>query len=374
MPNFSTENWMGGRHPTGAPSYMEYTPLLKADGGVPHLTPEMAFERFLPPDGFDGALTPGEVAYVRLLIDHARTVGKCPVLTDTRTLGRSAALKKAFGGAHVLLYRNPFYQWCSYNQLYLAGSKYFVETIDRILPHCGQDKFLRDLALLYPGANKEPNRKTLIVFLFLHIYLYYRNMDVADLMIDIDMLTNDEYRVDAEEKLSAFCGTEVDLGGYRPSICFSTVNDLDMNEMRELLNNIPDMFMALDQSPDGPSPAGQAMVRKCRDDFLEALERYRHYAGFLTRYVFGRDGLKERLDVAQGIALTRRRERDQAMVELNAAHAAQGRLETEMAFLQQERDLVSGELSAARAELERLRGGMAAAEAPVAQVMAEEQP
>ena len=89
------------KHPEGAPYFLEFARLFDADGAVRGFDRSMATERFIPGEGLAGALSAQERSYVAGLIDYAYARRKIPVLTDTRTLGRFAALAGAPCAAHA---------------------------------------------------------------------------------------------------------------------------------------------------------------------------------------------------------------------------------------------------------------------------------
>ena len=117
------------KHPESAPYFLEFAPLIESDGAVRGYDPSMAIDRFLPADGPHGVLSLAERAYVEGLIENAARLGKIPILTDTRTLGRLEALAKAFPGHHVLLVRNLFHQWASYSEQCAGGNRYFLDML-----------------------------------------------------------------------------------------------------------------------------------------------------------------------------------------------------------------------------------------------------
>lgn len=111
----STAQGWNSRHPALTLPYgEEYRPLLRPClrpflKGVPGYRKEFALERYFPTEAGIGP----EVQYVSRLIKHARRRDTLAVLGFSRSLGRSAALKQALGGYHVLVRRNPQQQWLS---------------------------------------------------------------------------------------------------------------------------------------------------------------------------------------------------------------------------------------------------------------------
>src|SRR5215472_7987945 len=103
--SLAPSSW-NSRHPATEPYYREFVPLIRKSGGVRLFTPEISYRWFLPTDGPNGDLRPGEVKYLALLIRHAKRLGRIPVFGFVRSLGRVAAIKKRFPGLHIFQYRN----------------------------------------------------------------------------------------------------------------------------------------------------------------------------------------------------------------------------------------------------------------------------
>lgn len=106
----TAQGW-DSRHPRLTLPYAdEYRPLLRPLlKGVPGYRREFALGRYFATEADIGP----EAAYLARLIGHAHRRATVPVLGFSRSLGRSAALKRALGGYHVLVRRNPRQQWLS---------------------------------------------------------------------------------------------------------------------------------------------------------------------------------------------------------------------------------------------------------------------
>lgn len=104
------QGWNSRHPPLVLPYAEEYRPLLRPLlKGVPGYRKDFALARYFP----SAAGVRPEVAYVSRLIRHAQHRGTHPVLGFSRSLGRAAELKRALGGYHVLVSRNPRQQWLS---------------------------------------------------------------------------------------------------------------------------------------------------------------------------------------------------------------------------------------------------------------------
>ena len=175
----------------GRPYFLEFARLFDGDGAVRGFDRSMATERFIPGggEGLAGALSAQERSYVAGLIDYAYARRKIPVLTDTRTLGRFAALAGAFPGRHVLLVRNAFHQWGSYTEQWAHGNSYFMDMLFKTIEGSRHDPFVRLLSDWFADEDRSPNSAaTFQLFLLFHLYLYANAFDAADLILDVNKI------------------------------------------------------------------------------------------------------------------------------------------------------------------------------------------
>lgn len=209
------------KHPEVKAYFDAYLPLLQPGGGVRGFAAPMAFERFFAP----GGMTEAETAYVGGLIGHARAEGRVPVLTSTRSLGRVAALRAAFGGTHVLLYRNMFRQWASCTEQWMLNTEYFLDSVARIIAAAGRDRKLARLAPLVSHGMAPWRPESLKAMLLVQAILYDRARQACDVVVDIDRLALDAgYRGATEAGLLAGTGLAVDLSSARLSMAYSLVD------------------------------------------------------------------------------------------------------------------------------------------------------
>jgi hypothetical protein len=105
----SPSSW-NSRHPALSRPYRhEYLPLPGLFGkGVRGYREDFAVARFFPPYS---SIVP-EVRYLSRLLEHARRLNKQAVLGFSRSLARTALIKQALGGYHVVIHRIPFNSGC----------------------------------------------------------------------------------------------------------------------------------------------------------------------------------------------------------------------------------------------------------------------
>ena len=203
------EAWKSG-HPSSAPYFLEFVPMLKAGGGVHGFSENFAFKEFFPPTGSHGDLSSEQHSYVSSLVAHAERKSLIPVLACTRSLGRMGALKKAFGGVHVFLYRPIFDQWASYLAQSRSGNDYFINTTMEIIVNNQHDRFMRWIFNRYiSSGDQEINRSyednCFYCHFSLHVYLYLLAIEECDIElnsadISIDKLLSENFSRDVFDK------------------------------------------------------------------------------------------------------------------------------------------------------------------------------
>lgn len=317
-------SWPSG-HPAGAPYLLEFLPLLTPQGGVARYRASMAIESFVPAAGLAGDLSREEVEYVDMLIGHARRLDRQPVLADTRTLGRLGALKRQFGGIHILLHRNLLHQWASYSRLAYEGNTFFLLMIKNIIEFGQHDPFLRDLRQLYPlGPPDCRSENYFMAFLLLHLYLYTHAFAHASMAIDVTRLArNADYRRKIQRRIRKQTTIELDLDTVRENFEFSLLPYPDLAELRENL-------VASMQSIRSFQNAGKSEVRRAHlliEGLIEEMERHNFYASGVTSILCRPGGL---LDV--------RSERDRLVGEQEALRNQQESLVRERSELVAEQD------------------------------------
>lgn len=263
------------KHPPCAPYFFEFLPLLRPEGGVAGYVRAMDLERFIPADGVAGELSEEERHYVGALIDHSRSAGMLPVFSETRTLGRARALKAAFGGKAVLVYRNLFHQWGSYCSQDAMGNPAFIATIKDTMAASKHDFFLKSLGEWYRVDERGSDDQDMFAcFLLLHLYLYAVSFDVSDLVVDTNAIARDpEIRAATETALSGMVGGAVDLSDARESFQFSPTR---IGNAAVFIDTI-DQFAKLIAADARVSPQAVAFMNRAKDEALAEMDRHAFY-------------------------------------------------------------------------------------------------
>ncbi|TDG28376.1 hypothetical protein [Paracraurococcus ruber] len=352
-------------HPKVEPYFREFAPLLAAEGGIPGYAKAFALQAFMPKP--DGTLPDGQRAYVQALLDWPERLGRTPVLTCTRTLGRVGALKRAFGGWHILLHRNLFQQWISYLHQAETGNGYFLGTVREIILADAGDPVLAalrpciaaDAAGGFHGYRGEDD--AFRAFMGFHLSLSMRAAADADRVVDANRLAVDgEDRRALEAALRDRVGLTVDLSSAREQIEFP---GLRLSRRWPLDAALRDVFAAAARQvaglslPDGMPAA--AFGQRLLDDAAAEEARW----AFYTRGVLGHvrrikaEGARTPCETAAAcpaalaeIARVRAEcaaaaARSAAAVDalharLAAAHAAQARAEARSQALRAEADTI----------------------------------
>jgi hypothetical protein len=215
--------WESG-HPGMEPYFMEYVPLLREEGGVAGFEQSMAFAQFFPVKGYNGSLSRPEKAYIKSLIAHATRMRRTACLTCKRSLGRVRALKRAVGGAHIVLQRNFLQQWRSYREQINLDNPYFSNVLLRTIALNRHEPFiacLGDFVRGQPGgagdivSSELENDDFFVAFVAFHFYLYLLTSDDSDLVIRTSDLPDPDYRHSTEDLLGNCTGLTIDLSDAR---------------------------------------------------------------------------------------------------------------------------------------------------------------
>ncbi len=264
------------KHPEAAPYFLEFAPLVGADGAAPGYDRRMAVEWFFPRDGLRGALGAAERNYIQGLIGSAEQRRKIPVLTDTRTLGRFRALAEAFPGCHVLLVRNAFHQWASYTEQWAHGNSYFLDMLFATLAGARGDPFARLLSDWFVQDDRAPtNAATFQLFLLFHLYLYAHAFDAADLVVDVNRVADaPEHRAAVEAALSEAVGAPIDLSDARTPFGLSLFS---VASRAAFIDTIEQFFKLM--IDDAVSVEAAEFAGRAKDDALSEWERCEFYGG-----------------------------------------------------------------------------------------------
>jgi hypothetical protein len=215
------------RHPQlSAPYFAEYLPLISG-AGVARYEDRFAVRRYFVP----AQQSLDEAAYLAALLELANSCGKQPVLGFSRSLGRVGAIKRVFGGAHVVLIREPLQQWLSARmQRLLNGNPYFElgylmilalaprpSAAGRIarwlgIPHLRYGSFGRHYRLLRRRYAQLDDELSYRAFIAVYLLSYARAMRHADLVVDMDLLSSvNAYAAAVSGELLQATGVELDF-------------------------------------------------------------------------------------------------------------------------------------------------------------------
>jgi hypothetical protein len=253
VPVMRPDNWRS-HHPSGAPYFMEFVPLLGGASGVTGFPAEhVPGSRFIGRGGVEGPLDDDVREYVSDLIAHARASGRVPVLTDPRLLARAAGFQAAFGGTHILLIRNLFEQWVSVCGQWQAGNDYFIRTIFNQLRSGGQDPFFsflmsqfptRDRAHFEDWARDENLDVVFGCYVASRIYLLLHARRHCDLVVDITNLEDPVYRAAVESSLATRLGVDIRLDDFERRIDYPRRLVQSLRDCRSTMAKLVDRALA----------------------------------------------------------------------------------------------------------------------------------
>jgi hypothetical protein len=199
-----TQHAWDSRHPhLAAPYFAEYLPLI-VGSGVARYEDRFAVGRYFVPT----QQPLDEAAYLASLLRLAETADKQAVLGFSRSLGRVGAIKRLFGGRHVVLIRDPVQQWLSARSHRVQhGSPYFeighlmilalaprLSVAGRIahwlkIPHLRFGSFGHQYRLLRRRFEPLDDELSYRAFLAVYMLSYMRALRHADVVIDMDRLS-----------------------------------------------------------------------------------------------------------------------------------------------------------------------------------------
>ncbi len=229
----TTLTW-NSRHPElKSPYWHEYLPLLRMAGlrGVRGHRDAFAVAEYFP----QAAAMPKQVDYLWRLIEEARRQGKRAVFGFSRSLARAPALKRAFGGWHFAIRRNPRQQWLSCRSYRVEeGAAYFelchflILALAPVQSPAGRyarylglpcpppAKFREQFRFMQAALGTWSDELSYRAFLAVNQLSQDAAASVADLSIDIDRLTGDSrYRTDLRGHIFARTGLEIPFDDCR---------------------------------------------------------------------------------------------------------------------------------------------------------------
>ena len=343
------------KHPPAGPYFMEFLPLLRPEGGVAGFDPEMHLARCIPREGPDGSLAANEILYVQQLISHASHSGQRAVLTCTRSLGRVHALRRAFDGVHIVVYRNLLHQWASYSAQALAGNMYFIDCTDKVIRLNRHDKFICAIDDFFHVREVSPyNENMFLAFVALHFYLYAIAASSCDMIVDVTKCAErKKHRLRTERALGKLLKLKIDISDATPAFGTSVVNISNASLVSDILRQFA---LFADRQVD--SPKSSQFLKGVLKTTLQDISRYEFLTKGLQTFALqqGRD-LTERARVAESM-------RDAATAQMSEETEARLGTERRLAELSAERDGLAAQFSDAQA-------GRANAEHRMAELSAE---
>lgn len=272
--HYSIDNWTS-KHPPSAPYFLEFLPLCRDGGGISGYEESMAFDRFIPSAGIDGDLSEAEQLYIGRLISHAQSLTKTPILTCTRALGRTRAIKNKIDCKVILLCRNLFHQWGSYSFQFAIGNPYFIQTINKTIFKSKHDPFINHLDNWFSDRLEDPSDQSMFqAFVLMHLYFYAKAYDAADVVIDVSAAAQESQLMSqAEDDIFSILGTTVDLSDIRSNFEFSSLIIKSFAAFEDSINQ----FTKIIVGDSGLSTAAKTFVNKIKADTLIELERHEFY-------------------------------------------------------------------------------------------------
>jgi|GEM_PF-3149431 len=272
-----------------------------------------------------------QVRYLKALINHAK--GR-PVLQFCRSLGRLAAMKSAFGGVHIHLWREPRNQWWSYKvndyfdsaiQL-IYNARFLPPILREVKCLCGIPEFhSADIEEEFKFSREHPlnSYNNYFAFYALWVYGFIAGDRNADVFVNIDRLSYDEtYRDLTLEMLSQHGVDGIDFSDCMvPRNVFS---DEEVGLFQDIESKVIALFLASGYSSEdidrvtSAADHGLDPNSGTESDCLRDVVRAR---GIALRYLDQLAQASERVDNIVN-------ERDQAVVRAGQAVVRAGQAET----------------------------------------------
>lgn len=280
------QSWKASRHPDSAPYFLEFTPLFSpGKKGIEGMTPDMVLEKMFPPVG--DSLRQEETDYLNRLITVAESAEKIPVLTCTRNLGRAMATRLSFpDGVHIATVRNLWHQWMSFCNQHHLGYSWFLEQLDQILRAApANDPMLAHIIQRFPPAQdlspgNPPTARLFYAFIGLHLYLYARAFQAADLVVDINRLADDScYRREIETRIYELTDLPVDLSDVSCRIEYGPTPIPSLQELRAHIE--PLMLVAYASTKIKADDKAGCELRRIVDELYDEVKNYDFYTSSL---------------------------------------------------------------------------------------------
>lgn len=355
------------RHPAHAPYLIEFLNLIEGERGVKGFTSDMAFKSFLPIGGFDGDITIEEKTYVDFLIRHSRENHKIPVLSCTRSLGRTSALSRQYPGCHILIHRQLFDQWASYTSLSLKGDNYYFNVMNLVIDN-SCDQFLSNISTCFPTTHVNIQDNNLFYrFIFFHLYLYAHAFDACEIVIDVAKCRNSDYQATMEQKIRQSTSLAVDLSGAKRNFEVSLLYIDDRASFIDTIRQFTKIICGTaptTESADFVTALAEQLIEDWNhNDFHTRRMRSGYIEHLTSSFALGNERQlvieaqsKAAAEGAARNALAEELSSVKAAFEMNSKHSAemQARLSAELAIAMATVEKLSDELSHFRNEQETL--------------------
>jgi tetratricopeptide (TPR) repeat protein len=278
-------------------------------------------------------------------LHHAHALGRRPVLSFTRSLGRAGALKRAFPGKSIFLHRNLFHQWASYSGQAAHGNNYFFDKLNDCVHASRHDPIVAMLDdWLSSRESISTDRNNFLLFLLFHLYIYTSAFSAADLIIDSTRVACDNHaREEVEVGLHTLLGRRISLDDAKPSFEMSQLDlkrsQVDMDTVEQFLKIV---------LPKSLDEACLTFVHQAKNDAFEEWGRNEFYSsgmrGILVSKISELDTVNQRLnDVStQCNHVVHERDRLETLAQASASKSAEQAEQLET--LSQEHDRLSAEL------------------------------
>ena len=230
----SASDW-NSHHPSGAPYFSEFSPLLDKEKGIIGFDQDMSLADFFLDSDDDLNRVSRTEAYLTSLVDLGRHNGRVPVLSCTRSIGRVRLIKRKIGGTHILIKRRLLNQWFSYSNQASHHNPFFFKTVIDLVKANHADDFISMVrSMLDENDISQVNFGTdhdviLIAFIAIHIYMYVKYSDNFDIIIDFQKGSSKKDIQKVAQTIKNFTTVDVDLSDYRETISAPSklIRDLD---------------------------------------------------------------------------------------------------------------------------------------------------
>lgn len=243
------------RHPNTSTHYFAEYPLRES-GGVDLYDTRFALEEF---ETHDSGLMQSHLDYLNLLREHALQYDRTPCFKFNRSIARAYAIKRAIGGFHIYLMRDPvaiYRSSMSFVSDYNGGpGSYFITcplmiiglnrsspTFDELsnllgIGECQRSSFQDQFSYFDKLSKSMSAQQHFDVTSFFWAMGLSCALKYADLVVDIDQFATDRvYRRIVETKLALDGDFEIDGNGF--SLLMTEETYEVSNDVREIIGRL----------------------------------------------------------------------------------------------------------------------------------------